>query len=105
MDRLLKWLTLKIYLHHILRKLGIKGQTSDRIIALQEVLWHKDGIDPFTSLDIFVHAPYKGVHRVEAQLHVINKIESVFANNPPRSIVTKTLRGLGNWAANGGLNN
>ncbi|MCF7963805.1 MAG: hypothetical protein K9M08_23945, partial [Pirellula sp.] len=93
------------HLHHILPKLGILDQTSKRIVALQEVLWHKYGIDPFTSLDIFVHAQYKGVHSVEAQLHVINKLESVFANNPPRSIVIKTLRGLGNWAANGGLNN
>jgi hypothetical protein len=93
------------HLHHILPKLGILDQTSKRIVALQEVLWHKYGIDPFTSLDIFVHAPYKGVHTVEAQLYIINKLESVFANNPPRSIVIKTLRGLGNWAANGGLNN
>ena len=69
------------------------------------MLWHKYVIDPFTSLDIFVHAQYKGVHTVEAQLHIINKLESVFANNPSRSIVIKTLRGLGNWAANGGLNN
>ena len=51
------------------------------------MLWHKYGIDPFTSLDIFVHARYKGVHTVEAQLHIINKLESVFAINPPRSIV------------------
>ena len=54
---------------------------------------------------IFVHAPYKGVHSVEAQLHVINKLESVFANNPTKAKVLVELRALGRWAANGGLNN
>ncbi|MFM2012411.1 MAG: hypothetical protein RLZZ396_1195 [Planctomycetota bacterium] len=81
------------------------GTRNQAIIALQEVLWHKYGIDPFTSLDIFVHAPYKGVHSVEAQLHVINKLESVFANNPTKAKVLVELRALGRWAANGGLNN
>ena len=93
------------HLHHILPKLGILDQTSKRIVALQEVLWHKYGIDPFTSLDIFVHAPYKGVHSIEAQLHVINKLETLFAKNPTDARVLVELRTLGNWAANGGLNN
>ena len=93
------------HLHHILPKLGIRGETSQRIVALQEILWHKYGIDPFTSLDIFVHAPNKGVHSVEAQLHVINKLESVFADNPSTAKVLKELKSLGRWAANGGLNN
>ena len=87
------------HLHHILPKLGVTDEVAKEIIEVQMVLWDRFGIDPFTSLEMFVWAGKKGVHGVEPTMKVVNALKEAFKiPKATRTTIADVLEDLGKKA-------
>ena len=62
--------------HHILEKLGLSDSYRETLLDAQEILWKEYGINPFTSLEMFVWARMgkEGLHGSNPALEVANQI-------------------------------